>query len=115
MLLGIEHGAGDVFGNVVVNVIADDEGHGLALADVDASYHALSKHVGVLNLLEADDGPATLAVLAVVNADIKLELDVLAVKRSSLALSTARDALLLEDSGSVRFRGILEGRKDLNI
>jgi hypothetical protein len=66
-------------------------------------------------LLEADDGPALLAVLAMVDADIKLELGVFAVERSSLALGAVRDALLLKDGRGVRFCSIVEGRKDLNV
>jgi hypothetical protein len=115
VLLGVENGSGDVFRDMVGKVITDDEGDCLTLANVDARYDTVAEHAVLHSLLEADAGPAVVAILGTVNGNIKLELDVLAVKGGGFALRAVRNALLLKDGGGVRFRGIFKGRENLNV
>ena len=115
VLLGVEDGAGDVLGDVVRHVVADDKGDRLTLADVDSGHHALAQHPWLHDLGEVDDGPAVVAALAAVDADVELELGSLALEGGRLALGAVVDGLFLEDGGDVRLGGVFKGGKDLDI
>lgn len=115
VLLGVKDRAVDDLRDVVVAVVAENERHRLTLADVDAGDDAFAQHAWLLDLLEADAGPALLAILATVHADVELELDVLAAEGGRLALRTVRDGIFLQDGGGVWLCGIIKRGEELDL
>lgn len=86
MLLVVKNGRGDVLGDMVGNIIAENEGNGLTLAHFDRGDYALAQHARLENLLETDLWTGARVLLSLVNVDIELQFDVLAVEDDCLAL-----------------------------
>lgn len=114
VLLGIQDLCGDVFGDVIADVVSDDKGDGLALVDLNASNKTLAEGSGAHLLLEGDDRAAGLLV-SLLERNIELELDVLAVEGSNLAPGVRWCVTLLVEDGFVRIPSVVERGEDFNI
>lgn len=114
MLLSIQYHSCDVLRNVIFKVVTQDKRNGLAFIDLDASYKALAQHSRPLLLSEGNDGAAVL-VIALINSDIELKLDVLAVKGCHFTLLYGWRMCRLANGGHMRILAIAKGRKDFNV
>jgi hypothetical protein len=100
---------------MVVDVVADDKGDGLSLLHQYAGYDTFTQHARALDCLEDHRWTGVNIFFALVDGDVELQLEVLAVESDRLAVGAPRFVDRLHNGGDVRLQRIVKGREDLNI
>jgi hypothetical protein len=115
VLLQVQNCRRDVGGDVVSDIIAQDERYGLSFVDLNGGHDALAEHAWFLHLLEDNAGARPGHVLVTVNADIQLQLNVLGVKSHRLAVLCSQVTGLLKHRCLVRLGGVSKSWEDFHL
>lgn len=99
---------------MIVDVVSKNKGDSLAFLNLDASNKTLTEGSGALLLLEGD-GRAACLILSLLESNIELKLDVLAVESGDLALGIGGYVTLLVEDGFMRISSVVERGEDFDI
>lgn len=115
MLLQIKDLARNPRRDMIVDVIAQNEGDGLPFRDEDSRNNTFTQHARPLFSPEDNSRTRLHIILSLVDRNIQLQLILLAVKSHRLAELTAglMDGLL--NGGDMLLPGVVECWEDLNI
>lgn len=114
MLLGIKHVNRNILRDMVFNIISKDKRNRLAFFNTDASHEALAVDARTLLFSESYERTTGL-VLSLLNCNVELQLNILAMKRGNFTLVIGCEVLFLEESSLMLISSVVERRKEFDI
>lgn len=113
MLLRVQDQTRDVLRLIVGDVVPQNKGQGLALAQLDSGHDAVALGAILLGLLEHDE--RTAGMISGVDDQVQLKLDILAAEGSRLALTAGRPPGCLQQGRLVRLKPVAEGGEYVDV